>query len=75
MDKIKMAIQSPVFGGFVRALIAYGCGYCSKHGLDLGQYELPLACGVIMLLDMWWSRYSKRPRKIVFSKRGKESHE
>ena len=67
MDKIRMAIGSPVFAGFVRTLIAYGCGYMSKHGLDLGQYELPLACGVVMLLDMWWSKRSKRPRKITIS--------
>jgi hypothetical protein len=60
MDKIKMAIMSPVFAGFVRTLIAYGCGYLSKHGLHLGQYELPMACGVIMLLDLWWSKHSKR---------------
>ena len=68
MDKIKLAIQSPVFAGFIRALIAYGCGYMSKHGLDLGAYELPLACGVIMLLDMWWSSHSKKPRKIRITK-------
>ena len=64
MDRIRLAIQSPVFAGFIRALIAYGCGYASKIGLDLEAYELPLACGVIMLLDMWWSKHSKRPRKI-----------
>jgi hypothetical protein len=65
MDKIKTAIGSPVFAGFVRTLIAYGCGYLSKHGLDLGTYELPIACTVVMALDMAWSKYSKRPRKIV----------
>lgn len=67
MDRIKLAIQSPVFAGFVRTLIAYGCGYLSKHGLDLGTYELPIACAVIMVLDMWWSKRSKRPRKITIS--------
>ena len=62
MDRIRMAIMSPVFAGFVRTLIAYGCGWLSKHGLDLGAYELPMACGVVMLLDLWWSKHAKKPR-------------
>lgn len=63
MDKIRMMIVSPVFAGFVRALVAFGCGWLGKHGLDLGSYELAIAAGVVMLLDMWWSKKAKSVKR------------
>ena len=63
MDKIKEAMKSPVFFGFIRALVACVCGAAVKHGVEIGSYVEPITAGVVMLLVMWWSKNSKKPRK------------
>jgi len=63
MDKIKMAIQSPVFFGFVRAFVAAGCGAAVKHGVDIGSYVEPVTAGVVMVLVMLWSKSSKTVKR------------
>lgn len=63
MDQIAKAMKSPVFAGFIRALVACGCGMAVKHGVEIGSYVEPITGGVIMLLVMWWSQRAKKPRK------------
>lgn len=64
MDTIKEALRSPVFFGFLRAFVACGCGILAKHGVEVGSYVEPITGGIVMILVMWWSSKSKRPRKI-----------
>lgn len=63
MDKITEMMKGPVFAGFIRAMVACGCGVAVKHGVEIGSYVEPITGGIIMLLVMWWSQRSKKPRK------------
>lgn len=64
MNEIKRALQSPVFFGFLRAFVACGCGILAKHGVEVGSYVEPITGGIVMILVMWWSSRSKKPRKF-----------
>lgn len=68
MNDIKAFLKSPVFFGFLRAFVAAGCGILAKHGVEVGSYVEPITGALVMILVMWWSQRSKRPRKITISK-------
>lgn len=67
MDKIKTMILSPVFFGFLRAFVAAGCGWLATHGVAVESYVEPITGALVMILVMWWSQRSKRPRRITIS--------
>ena len=64
MNEIKRMLQSPVFFGFLRAFVAAGCGWLATHGVAVGSYAEPITGALVMILVMWWSQRSKKPRKI-----------
>jgi hypothetical protein len=63
MDQITQMMKSPVFAGFIRALVACACGVAVKHGVEMGSYVEPITGGIVMVLVMWWSQRSKTVRK------------
>jgi hypothetical protein len=64
MDQITQMMKSPVFAGFIRALVACACGVAVKHGVEIGSYVEPITGGIVMVLVMWWSQKAKRtPRR------------
>ena len=67
MDTVKSMLKSPVFFGFMRAFVAAGCGWLATHGVAVGSYVEPITGALVMLLVMWWSQHSKKPRKITIS--------
>lgn len=71
MDKITEMMRSAVFAGFVRAIVAAGCGAAVKHGVDIGSYVEPITGGIIMVLVMWWSQRAKKPRRTGEKKRSR----
>ena len=64
MNEIKTFLKSPVFFGFLRAFVACACGFLAKHGVEVGSYVEPITGALVMIVVMWWSSKSKRPRKI-----------
>jgi ABC-type transporter Mla maintaining outer membrane lipid asymmetry permease subunit MlaE len=62
MDQITQMMKSPVFAGFIRALVACACGMAVKHGVEIGSYVEPITGGIVMVLVMWWSQRAKKPR-------------